>query len=191
MGAQVDITAWETLPLTACLARHAPTHVFALLGTTAARQKAFEPNATYERVDRDLSLMLHLGASAAPSRPVFVYLSSLGADKPRGNRYLEARFEVERALRMGALPWISARPSFITGPDRDENRLGERLAAGAGDAALSVLGLVGFRKTRDRYSSLTGAQLAETLIGVAQDPDARNVVVTTDLLRHYLGPSGD
>lgn len=186
LGATVDTSPWEARQLSAALARHAPTHVFALLGTTASRQKTHEPDATYERVDRDLTLMLLQAAGAAPSRPVFVYLSSLGADKPRGNRYLQARAEVEAQLDRGVLPWIAARPSFITGPDRDEDRLGERVGATLGDGALAVLGLFGARTLRDRYSSLTGDQLAQALIGVAADPDARNAVVQTDLLRRYV-----
>ncbi len=186
MGATVDTTPWEPLALTAALARHTPTHVYALLGTTASRQKKHEPSATYEHVDRDLTLMLLQAASAAPSRPVFVYLSSIGADKPRNNRYLLARAEVERALDHGVLPWIAARPSFITGPDRDEDRLGERVGAVLGDGALAVLGLFGARTLRDRYSSLTGDQLAQSLIGVGRDPEARDVVVHTELLRRYV-----
>ncbi len=185
-GATVDTTAWEPRPLIAALARHAPSHVYALLGTTKARQQRFEPDASYERVDRDLTLMLLQAAAAAPSRPVFVYLSSLGADKPRGNRYLQVRAEVEAQLDRGVLPWISARPSFISGSDREEDRLGERLGAVVADGALGVLGALGARTLRDRYSSLTGDELARALMGVSLDPEARNVVALTETLRRYL-----
>ena len=189
LGATVDTTAWDPGPLAETLTRTAPTHVFALLGTTAARQRKHEPDASYERVDRDLTLLLLEAAETASSSPVFVYLSSLGADKPRGNRYLRARSEVEARLARSPLPWISARPSFITGPDREEDRLGERLGAVVGDSTLAVLGMLGARTLRDRYSSLTGAQLGQALLGVAADPEARNVVVQTDELRGYLHPA--
>lgn len=189
MGATVDTTAWEAEAMAATLQRLQPTHVFALLGTTARRQKTHEPDATYERVDRDLTLLLLAAAGTVSPPPVFVYLSSLGADTPRKNRYLQARHDVEQALAAGPVPWISARPSFITGTDRDEDRPAERVGAVVGDAALSLLGRLGASTLRDRYSSLTGDQLAAGLIGAADDPQVRNQVIQTEGLRPYVNRS--
>ncbi len=186
-GATLDTTPWALEPLVETLKCYQFTHVFSLLGTTARRQKTTEPEATYERVDRDLSLLLHQAACRTSSAPVFVYLSSLGADRPGRSAYMRARFEVEQVLSSRDLPWITVRPSFITGPDRDEDRRGERWVAATGDTLLAVLGTLGARTLRDRYSSVTGQQLAQALIAVALDPETRNCVVQTDQLRRFMG----
>lgn len=185
-GAVIDGTPWVRGELMATLAAFAPTHVFALLGTTAARQRSTEPDATYERVDRDLTLLLHGAAEDCGRSPVFVYLSSIGADAPRANRYLQARRAVEAALAKGSIPWVVARPSFITGPDRPEDRPAERFGAAAADLALGALGLFGATRLRDRYASLTGAELARALAALAEDPKALRTAVETDGLRRYL-----
>ena len=183
LGAQVDDTAWTAEAMTDRLTTLRPAAVFALLGTTKKR------GDSYESVDRDLTLLLHAAALACrppeSPRPRFVYLSAVGADRPRG-AYMRVRAEVEATLRKHQvdLPFTIVRPSFITGPDREEDRPGERLGAALVDGAVGLAGLVGARRLRERLRSITGADLARTLVTAAFDPAwANQVVEGADLRR--------
>lgn len=186
-GATVDRTPWQQEALSETLARVQPSHVFGLLGTTRARGKlatrAGGPAETYQTVDRDLSLLLLHAAEDCGSNPHFVYLSSLGADKPRGNAYLLARAQVEDALRAGGLPWTIARPSLITGPDRPEPRFGEQVAAVLSAAALGTVAALGAGAVRDRYGTLDAKTLAAGLLAAALSPTSGQVLDAAALRR--------
>ncbi len=167
------------------LADRRPTVVFALLGTTRKRAKAEGVGATeaYDKVDYGLSRLLldACGVSAPDAR--FVYLSSAGLREGTRNPYLRARVRMEAALRDSGLAFTIARPSFISGTDRDESRPTERVAAVVGNAALGVLGAVGARTLRDRYRSTDATELATALVGAALDPRAVGAVLHGEDLR--------
>lgn len=190
-GARVVRTPWQQAEMDALLRAERPEVVFGLLGTTRARgQQAAQaggPAETYETVDRDLTLLLLRAAAASGAHPRFVYLSSLGADRPGGNAYLRARHEVEVVLRAAALPWTIARPSFITGPDRPEPRPAERAGAVVADAALGLVGLLGARRLRDRLASLDAEALARGLLAAAVDPAMAGRVFDSADLRQLAG----
>lgn len=174
-GALVSRAPWGGDALAEALAECRPEVVFALLGTTRARGAAAAQAGrveTYETIDRDLTLELLRAAEALALRPVFVYLSSLGADRPGGNAYLQARAAVERALADSPLPQVIARPSFITGADRAEDRPGERWGAAAADLALGVIGAVGARRFADRLRSIGATELARGLLRAAGERHA-------------------
>jgi uncharacterized protein YbjT (DUF2867 family) len=187
LGARVDSTPWEAAPLTATLRLLSPNLVFGLLGTTRARVRRASAQGGgdqgYEAVDYGLTVMLYRAAEQSGARPRFVYLSAAGVGEQGGTSYMQARARVEQVLREGSLPYTIARPSFITGPDRDEFRLPERLAAGATDALLAVVGLLGARKLRERYRSTTNVVLAEALARIALDPAMVGRVVESEELR--------
>lgn len=169
LGAQVDATAWEELAMTDALVRLQPTHVFALLGTTRKRVRAAAAHGaaeSYETVDYGLTALLLRATRMAAPRSRFIYLSSVGASE-RGNAYIRVRGRIERELRSGGLSWISARPAFITGADREESRPLERIAGRAIDGFLKAFAIVGVRGPYRRYASLTAGQLARGLAQVA------------------------
>lgn len=188
-GAEVDTTPWEESAIRETLRRLQPALVFALLGTTRERGRAAAARGereSYEAVDYGLTALLLRAAVAAGSRPRFVYLSSLGVSERTKNPYLAARAKLEAELRRSGLPYTVARPSFITGPDRDESRPLERGGAAVADAMLKVAGLVGARGVADRYRSIRGGTLAEALVTVALDPAQQNRALTADQLRAAL-----
>jgi len=169
LGARLDTTPWEGEALASTLARVEPTHVFALLGTTRRRMRADgEERNTYEAVDYGLTSLLLRATRAASPRARFVYLSSVGASE-RGSAYLRARGRIERELRESGLSWITARPAFVTGADREEARPAELIAGRTVDAFLRALALVGVRGPARRYGSLSGAALARALAALAED----------------------
>ena len=193
LGAAVDVTPWDEDALAATLARVRPAAVFALLGTT--RRRGAASGDTYESVDYGLTALLFRAAvraaraadgaarAADGAAPRFVYLSAVGADAGSRNPYLAVRGRFERELRAGPLPWTIVRPSFITGPDRDESRPAERIGAAVVDALLAPAAVLGARRMADRYRSITGAALAASLVRLADDPRAAGVVLEGDALR--------
>lgn len=184
-GASVDTTAWDRAAMTSTLRERAPTVVFALLGTTRRRaaDEGMDAVAGYEAVDYGLTKCLLDACAEAVPQARFVYLSSLGVKEGTRNPYLAARARVEAALRSGSQPYTIARPSFITGPDRDESRPGERMGAAVGDAMLTAVGWFGGARVRDRYRSMDAATLAQGLVRAAFDPQAAGAVLDADALR--------
>jgi nucleoside-diphosphate-sugar epimerase len=187
LGATVDSTAWTDAAMTERLRTLAPTHVFALLGTTRARAAAAArtgaPSADYEAVDYGLTALLLRAASAVSPPPRFVYLSSAGVREGTRNPYLAARARLERELRAAPVHYIVARPAFISGDDREESRPAERRGARVGDALLGVVSALGERAVAARWRSITGGSLARGLVALALDPAAVNLEVYADRLR--------
>ncbi len=175
--AEVDDTPWDESEMTRTLASIAPDVVFALVGTTKKR------GDTYEAVDYGLTALLVRAAVRSKRRPRIVYLSSAGAKPGSRNAYLQARWKAEEVVRDSGLAYVIARPSFITGSDRDDTRTGERLGAAAADAVLGVARLFGGGQLRARYRSTTNVVLAGALIRWATDPDATAAVVESEDLR--------
>lgn len=190
MGATADTTPWDADAMAAMLMSVRPTAVFALLGTTRQRVRASAARGLadgYEHVDYGLTALLlratQRAARETETSPRFVYLSSVGADAASRNPYLAVRGRLEAELRASGLPWTVARPSFITGPDRDESRPAERIGAALVDAALAIPGLLGAHRLRDRWRSTTADELARALARLAEDPGADGVIVEGDGLR--------
>lgn len=180
LGAAVDRHPWSTDGMQAAMRAHRPTHVFCLLGTTAKRARAGDGD--YRAVDYGLTVMLIDAVRAAGLDATrVVYLSSLGAHKPRG-AYLQARADVEAHLRRSGLPFTIARPSFIVGA-RDEARPGEAVGAAVADAPLKLMGMLGGRRTADRLRSIDGPTLAAGLVRAALDPAAEGAVLDSADLR--------
>jgi uncharacterized protein YbjT (DUF2867 family) len=105
----------------------------------------------------------------------------MGADGRPINAYMDVRKRVEAAVRGSELPYLIARPGFITGTDREEWRAGERIAATIGDSALKLFGALGAKRLATRYSSMSGAELARAMIELAQQRDDALVAEAQDL----------
>ncbi len=189
LGVRVDQTPWDPDAMTAMLAKLKPTLVFALLGTTRARKNTIrhtggDPNtATYMAVDYGLTALLIKAAVDAGLKARFVYLSAVGVGPNAKSEYYGARVRAEAKLITSGLPFVIARPTIITGPDREEDRRGERLGAVVIDGLLGAAGAIGFKAIDQRYRSLSGPQLGCALVTLALDPAAENQVYETGALR--------
>lgn len=184
LGAEIDSTPWGTGELATRLARLAPTHVFALVGTTwarARREARDAPGAKPSYTTVDVALTTELVEAVRPfaPRPRFVFLSSIGTAPGKSNPYRATRWRIEETLRGALDDWTIVRPSFITGPDREERRLGETLGAATFDTVLALAP----RRFADRYRSITGPDLARALVRLGFDPTARGRVVHAEELR--------
>ena len=175
---RTDTTPWDAAAMTETLARLSPDAVFALLGTTRRRA-----DGDYESVDYGLSALLIDACLAADVRPRFVYLSAAGVGARGASAYMRVRWRLETKLRGCGLPFAIARPSFITGPDRQESRPMERLGAAVGDGALALVGALGGRETAARYRSTNAAELARALVRLAYEPGCTDGVYEGDALR--------
>lgn len=186
LGATVDTTAWERAPMAETLRRLQPSVVFALLGTTRRRERAAAAAGrveSYQTVDYGLTHLLLQAAVESGVRPRVVYLSATGVREGTRNPYLSARARVEQELRRSGLPFLIARPSFITGADRDEPRPLEQLAAAVADTALWAVGRLGARRLADRYRSTTASALGAALVRLALAPGPPEQVVESEGLR--------
>ena len=191
LGAEVDVSPWTRGAMTDTLARHRPDVVFALLGTTRARGARAARSGgreTYESVDYGLTHLLLEATLAAAIRPRFVYLSSVGVAAGSRAPYLTWRWKLESELHASGLPYVIARPSFITGPDRAEPRPLERVGALLADAALTLAGALGARRLRERYRSTTAGVLAEALVRAGLDGGAPSVVLESEALWTTASP---
>lgn len=181
LGADVDATPWDVAKLAAVLRTHKPSQVYICIGTTKSKAKSDRVSGDiYERIDLGLTQIAVDAARASEVRPRIIYLSSIGADTSARSAYLRARGKAEDAVRGSGLPWVIARPSFITG-DRDESRIGEKGASVIGDGLLAVAGVFGGKLLRAKYRSTTPDVLASALIRLGEAADHDRVVDGGDL----------
>ena len=182
-GALPTTVAWERAAMESMFTAHPPTHIFAVLGTTKSRTKTERRTGMqttgYEGVDYGLTKMAYDAARILEQPPVFIYLSSLGADASRRNAYLDARYRIEQMLFNGPLPYIIFRPAFISGPNREEFRPLERVGAVVTDALFSGLARCGVRGPRTQWGSINSTQLAQAMIQSARTEAMRNCILSS------------
>ena len=186
----VDTTPWSLTALENTFAQHNPTHIFALLGTTRARVRAAAKEGreeSYETVDYGLTHTLIDAARTCAPAARFIYLSSIGVGDSAKTAYLRVRARLERELKESGLRFIIARPAFITGTDREEFRLGERVGARVFDFALKTVSAVGLKAVRARFASMSGKQLARALVSAALDPDSLDSTMEVAQLHRLAG----
>jgi uncharacterized protein YbjT (DUF2867 family) len=181
LGAAVDTTPWDPAAMATRIEAMDPAQLYILIGTTRSRARADAIQGNiYEAVDVGLTQIAVDAARASHRRPRIIYLSSIGADPTARSAYLAARGRAEHLVTSADLPWVIARPSFITG-DRDDHRPGERTTAAVGDTLLAVAGALGAKRLRDRYRSTTPDVLAAALIRLADAPAHDRIVESADL----------
>ncbi len=192
LGARVDRTPWDPRAMADTMAAIQPQAVFGLLGTTRSKARAavaagqLADAHTYDAVDRALTEVLIAAVQAQAPTARFVYLSSLGVSATAPGAYMAARWAVEQTLQSSTVAWTVARPSFITGPDRLERRVGERLGAIVSDGMLKALSSVGVSRPWRRYGSVTGDQLAQAILVASMSDDCAHKVLETGALRDLL-----
>lgn len=181
MGASVDSSPWRIAELAAHLQELQPAQIYILIGTTRSKAKTDAIKGDiYEAIDLGLTQLAVDAAKASGIATRLVYLSSVGADAKARSAYLRARGKAEGIVMDSGLPWVIARPSFITG-ERDENRLGERSAAFVSDGMLTLASLVGGKQLRARYRSTSPDVLASALIRLGEAPEHGRIVDGDDL----------
>lgn len=183
LGAEVDETPWDAPLMASTLSLLRPDIVFCLIGTTRARGRrgprtpGGRPAWTYESVDFGLTDLLLRACVMARVSPRFVYLSAAGTSEGARGAYGRSRWRAEQAVRSSGLPFTIARPALISGPDREDFRPLERASAVVLDALLGVVARLGRPDLRARFRSITGTDLAASLVRAALDPAAAGAVL--------------
>ncbi|MFT5732483.1 MAG: hypothetical protein ACJA2W_001253 [Planctomycetota bacterium] len=184
---KIEECALEAEPIDALLERLGPTHIFLCHGTTAKRAKAAGIDRPYETVDFGITKLVVDAAARLEGDPGLgprlVYLSSMGANPKARSPYLAARGRSEEALRASGVPHTLCRAPLITGPDRPEARTGEAWAKRVMNPILAVLGFLGMRRLKSRYSSMDAHEAAEGLVRSGFHYMTINRVVLADELR--------
>ncbi len=170
-GIKIDTTAWELGAFQDTLAKMQPDLIFATLGTTRKRKGgADDPEKeTYHEVDYKLTVLAIRACVEVSPLTKFVYLSAVGVNSKSVSKYMQARFQVEEYLALSDLEYTVARPSFVSGSDREESRPAERIATVLGDSFLTALSVIGFVGLKKKYQSMTGDELARAMICLAKD----------------------
>jgi len=184
LGATVDASAWDAAAMTAALRAHAPTHVWNVIGTTRRRASADGvAGDIYQAVDVGLTKIVVAAAVGCGARPRLVQLSSIGASVKSSSAYLRGRGQADAAVMSSGLPWAIARPSFIVGEGRgDDKRTLEDATAAVANLALGVVGFFGGKRLRATYRSIDPATLAAALVRLGLD-DVRDLIATGPDLR--------
>ena len=184
LGATVDTAAWDAAALTAAVRSHAPTHVWNVIGTTRRRAKRDGVSGDiYQAVDVALTKIVVAAAVGSGARPRLVQLSSIGASVKSSSAYLRARGPAPAAVMASGLPWAIARPSFIVGDGRgDDKRTVEDATAAVANLALGVAGFFGAKQLRATYRSIDPETLAAALVRLGLD-DVRDLIATGPELR--------
>ena len=184
LGATVDTCAWDVAAMTAAMRTHAPTHVWNVIGTTRRRASADGvAGDIYQAVDVGLSKIVVAAAVGCGARPRLVQLSSIGASVKSSSAYLRGRGQADAAVMASGLPWAIARPSFIVGEGRgDDKRTLEDATAAVANLALGVVGFFGGKQLRATYRSIDPATLAAALVRLGLD-DVRDLIATGPDLR--------
>ncbi|TJY40908.1 oxidoreductase [Cohnella pontilimi] len=145
--------------------------VFSCLGTTIKKARTRE---AMNRIDYEYPLE---AARLAKSKGVqrFLVVSSMNANPESAIWYSRMKGSLERDLRRLELPSLHLfRPSLLLG-DRDEFRLGERVAAFL-VPRLSFLLVGGLRK----YRAIEGVVVARAMYHAAQLPDKGTRIYLSD-----------
>ena len=156
--------AWDDLP--AHLEASPPAVVISCLGIT--KRGARTHGGSYASVDSGLNLMLIETARALKAPPLFVYISSMGVEWGRWSAYLQARADVESALRSGGLPHIIVRPGLLAGPSRDETRPLEALGAWISYFIAGLVERCGLRSLAWRSRPLDAPEIAEVITALIE-----------------------
>jgi uncharacterized protein YbjT (DUF2867 family) len=151
-----------------------PLDVFCCLGTTIRKAGS---EAAFRRVDHDYAVALGRWARDARAHRMVV-VSALGADAGSRVFYNRVKGETERDLAaLGLASLVIVRPSLLSG-DREEFRLGERLALIA-TRPLRALLPVGVRP-------IAAADVAQSMLNAAL-ADAPAAVIDSSVMQGAAG----
>jgi len=97
--------------------------VVCAIGST---MRAAGSKKAFREIEYDIPITLLAYGCSDALKPKFIFVSSVGADRPLGF-YLKTKHDVEDQIFRSKLPYVIVRPSLLLG-DRSETRLGELAA---------------------------------------------------------------
>ena len=150
--------------------------VFCCVGTTI---KTAGSKEKFRQVDYDIPVDLARIASAAQVNR-FIVISSLGADNPRNNYYLNVKHEMEKAVSVYKFNKLSIiRPSLLLG-NREEFRFAERALQ-----IFSVLFSFLFKGPLEKYKPISADVVAKAMTNISIGFNNQSIYESSDL--NWLG----
>jgi uncharacterized protein YbjT (DUF2867 family) len=135
--------------------------VFVTVGTT--QQKVRGDKEAYRKVDYDIPVKAARFCQETGC-PQLLLISSVGANAKASNFYLQLKGEVEETIKTFNLPSVSIfRPSLLLG-DRQEKRVGEKVA----QTVMPFLALGMFGEL-SRYKPIHAADVAKAMLLTAKE----------------------
>lgn len=148
--------------------------VFCCLGTT---MKIAGSKEAFYRVDYTYIVTI-AKIAAMNNAKQFLLISSVGADPHSLFYYSKVKGETERTIKK--LPFWAIRiirPSVLKG-DREENRLGERVAIQLGSLAHNLMGSI-----LDKYAPIDSDKVARYMVHLAQSLDGGTHTYESDAIQ--------
>ena len=140
---------------------------------THSTQSGGRLNVLSERFRKSLAILLALAL-------VLTVLSVAGCKKAEEPAAPET--PTSDVVKGGTLSQFIIQPSFISGSDRDERRVMERVLSVATDVALGALAFLDAGRLRDRWGTLTGDELAAGMVRLALTaPEGRVLADAADI----------
>lgn len=186
MGVEMGTAKWVLADIQQYLEQLKPDVIFILIGTTRKRIKALQKqgynksDGSYEAVDYGLTALAVNALLKSGVKSKIVYLSAIGTKKEATNPYLKARYKAEQAVLESGLPCNIVRAPIISGPDRMESRVGERIAAKTFDGILSLVSSVAYKDSLLKYFSIDAKKLAAGLIFEAFNDSSKKIFYVDD-----------
>ena len=138
-----------------------PSVVCSFIGTTKKKMKKL--NQTYDDIDYGINQTLIDAAQQLDSKPLFIYVSSMGVEWAKWSAYLMARQKVEQALSSSGLPHLILRPGLLSGPTRTESRPLEHYSSILSSTMGQVAQSLGWQRKADEWMPLRAAQIGATV----------------------------
>lgn len=185
LKSKIDLTPWDGDLMTKTMQRLSPSHIFFLIGTTQKRIQASQKKhfpESYESVDVGLAKLLIHACNEANKKPVFIYLSSLGAGSRTTGAYLKARNQAEQIIKTSGLPYLIVRAPIIYGKERDKRRYLEEIAAHTLSGICWVGEKTGLENWTSRFKPIRGKILAQALANLIAEKSRNQVVYPKDFI---------
>ncbi|MEI6123464.1 MAG: NAD(P)H-binding protein [Bacteroidota bacterium] len=164
----VDFSHIDTIN---CVGIH---HVFCALGTTIKQAKTQQ---MFYTIDHDYVLACGRAAEKMQA-DMFLYISSMGANKRSGNFYLRTKGMVEDSLSTLSIPSIVLfRPSMLLGK-RKEFRLGEKI----GNGIMKAIGFMMIGSLK-KYRGIQATTVARAMLYAAQQDVKGTSIFESDIMQ--------
>jgi uncharacterized protein YbjT (DUF2867 family) len=135
--------------------------VICAIGTTLREAGSKE---AFTKIDHDIPISLLNYTRTLNFKPKFIFVSSVGADRPVGF-YLETKFAVEKEILESKLPYVLIRPSLLLG-ERSKRRFGEGIAQKVMPGFFSLLSVtpMGSSKWFKKYRPVEAMAVAKAIV---------------------------
>lgn len=182
---KADVLACSFDEISEHIHRLQPTVVCSFIGTTKKKMKQL--NQTYDDIDYGINQTLIDATQQLDSKPLFIYVSSMGIEWAKWSAYLMARQKVEQALSTSGLPHVILRPGLLSGPTRTESRPMEHYSAIVSQSMGQIAQRLGWQRKAYEWMPLKAPQIGTIVRAVIEDwCTKQHPTIATTMLVHEM-----